>query len=162
MNNIENNELINNLNQLLSDLQVFYINTKGFHWNIKGDKFFELHPKFEELYTDLSKRIDDVAERIITLGGKPYHSYSEYLKIAKIKETKEITSPHISVKNVITSLEIIIDHQKEIIELANQINDWGTIMMIGKELLQKEKMLWMFRAYNEKYKVNIEAMSEAI
>ena len=73
-------ELANKLNLLLSDLQLFYINARGFHWNIKGNKFFELHLKFEELYTDVLTKIDEVAERILTLGHKPLHSFSDYLK----------------------------------------------------------------------------------
>lgn len=162
MNKIKSNELINNLNQLLSDLQVFYINTKGFHWNAKGDKFFDLHAKFEDLYNHLNKEIDDVAERIIMLGGNPYLSYSEYLTRAKIKETKEIITPQMSVRNVITSLEIIINYQNKIIAFAHEISDWGTIMMIGKDVLQKEKMLWMFTAFNEKNIVKVNEMSEAI
>ncbi|RYE20650.1 MAG: DNA starvation/stationary phase protection protein, partial [Sphingobacteriales bacterium] len=84
-------ELADKLNLLLSDLQLFYINARGFHWNIKGNKFFELHLKFEELYTDALTKIDEVAERILTLGHKPLHSFSDYLKNASIKEITNVS-----------------------------------------------------------------------
>ena len=77
------------LNVLLANYQLFYINSRGFHWNIKGEKFFELHLKFEELYTDTQLKIDEIAERILTLGHTPDHTFTDFLKLSKIKEQKK-------------------------------------------------------------------------
>jgi starvation-inducible DNA-binding protein len=114
-----NHEMIDKLNHLLSDLQVFYINNKGLHWNIKGDKFFELHQKFEELYNDLSISIDDLVERIVTIGSKPYHAYSDFLKMSWLKESKEILTPQKTLSLVVYSLEVDISKQKYILALAH-------------------------------------------
>ncbi|MCH2455246.1 MAG: DNA starvation/stationary phase protection protein, partial [Idiomarina sp.] len=73
-------QLGDKLNELLSNYQVFYMNVRGFHWNIKGERFFELHAKFEETYDDLLLKIDEIAERILTLGQRPQHAYSTYIK----------------------------------------------------------------------------------
>ena len=62
------------------------MNVRGYHWNIKGKQFFVLHAKFEEVYNNLNEMADEVAERILILGGKPLHSFSEYLKISEIEE----------------------------------------------------------------------------
>ena len=67
--------LVNNLNGLLANFQIYYQNLRGLHWNIKGKNFFELHVKFEEFYTDSQVKIDEVAERILTLQGKPLHTF---------------------------------------------------------------------------------------
>ncbi|MGZ8517470.1 MAG: Dps family protein, partial [Chitinophagaceae bacterium] len=84
-------KLAEKMNVLLANYQLFYVNTRGLHWNIKGDKFFELHVKFEELYTDIQLKIDEVAERILTLGHIPCHSFTDYLKLSKIKEQRNVT-----------------------------------------------------------------------
>ena len=68
------------LNELLANYQIFYMNVRGFHWNIKGEQFFELHVKFEETYNDLLLKVDEIAERILTLGQRPMHAYSTYIK----------------------------------------------------------------------------------
>jgi starvation-inducible DNA-binding protein len=36
-----------------------------------------LHVKFEELYNDSQLKIDLIAERVLTLGGKPLHTFLE-------------------------------------------------------------------------------------
>ena len=135
------------LNVLLSNLQVLYINTRGFHWNIKGDNFFELHIKFEELYTDLQLKIDEVAERILTLGHVPDHSYSDYLRHAKIKEVKNQVNGKDALKSVMDSLSILLDGEREILQLAAEANDEGTSALMSDYIRQQEKMVWMFCAY---------------
>jgi starvation-inducible DNA-binding protein len=106
--------LIDKLNLLLSNYQIFYMNTRGFHWNIKGEKFFELHLKFEELYNNLILKIDEIAERILTLGGTPYHTYSEYLKKSEIDEVSGLNNSTGTVENVLQSFKILIIKQREI------------------------------------------------
>jgi starvation-inducible DNA-binding protein len=135
------------LNVLLSNLQVLYINSRGFHWNIKGDNFFELHLKFEELYTDLQLKIDEVAERILTLGHVPDHSYSDYLKHAKIQEVKNQGNGKEALKSVMESLSILLDEEREILQLSTEANDEGTNALMSDYIRQQEKLVWMFCAY---------------
>ena len=135
------------LNVLLSNLQVLYINTRGFHWNIKGDNFFELHLKFEELYTDLQLKIDEVAERILTLGHVPDHSYSDYIRHAKIKEIKNLSNGKDALKAVMDSLSTLLDGEREILQLAAEANDEGTNALMSDYIRQQEKLVWMFCAY---------------
>jgi len=135
------------LNVLLSNLQVLYINSRGFHWNIKGDNFFELHLKFEELYTDLQLKIDEVAERILTLGHVPDHSYSDYLKHAKIQEVINQGNGKEALKSVMESLSILLDEEREILQLSTEANDEGTNALMSDYIRQQEKLVWMFCAY---------------
>lgn len=135
------------LNVLLSNLQVLYINTRGFHWNIKGDNFFELHLKFEELYTDLQLKIDEVAERILTLGHVPDHSYSDYLRHAKIMEVVNQANGKEALKSVMDSLGILLEEEREILQLAAEANDEGTNALMSDYIRQQEKLVWMFCSY---------------
>jgi starvation-inducible DNA-binding protein len=140
-------KLAEKLNLLLANYQLFYINTRGFHWNITGEKFFELHLKFEELYTDALLKVDEIAERILTLGHTPFHSFSEYLKHSKIKEATNIVESKPAVKVVLSSYEILILLEREILEIAAQAGDEGTYNMISDYLQQQEKSVWMYSAY---------------
>ncbi len=135
------------LNELLANYSFFYQNTRGFHWNIKGDKFFELHVKFEELYNDLLVKIDEVAERILTLGYTPKHNYSEYGKISKIKESKEISDGEKAIKNILDSFSIIISIQRELLTMAEDSHDQGTKMLMSDYIRSQEKLVWMYSAF---------------
>lgn len=70
---------ISQLNKLLSSYQLHYQNLRALHWNIQGEKFFELHLKYEELYNASLLTIDELAERILTLGGRPLSTFSDYI-----------------------------------------------------------------------------------
>ena len=88
------NTIVLSLQQLLADFQIHYANLRGFHWNIKGHGFFVLHSKFEDLYNGAAEKVDEIAERILMLGGTPANKYSDYLKMAQIKEV-EIGRAHV-------------------------------------------------------------------
>lgn len=138
------------LNKLLANLQLLYINTRGFHWNIKGDNFFELHLKFEEVYTDLQLKIDEVAERILTLGHVPDHSYTAYLKNARIEEVKNLSNGKEALKSVMDGLGILIELEREILQLSAEANDEGTNALMSDYIRQQEKLVWMYCSYLSK------------
>jgi starvation-inducible DNA-binding protein len=140
-------QLADKLNILLANYQLFYINDRGFHWNIKGDKFFELHAKFEELYTDLQVKNDEIAERILTLGYTPFHSYTDYLKNATIKEKTNISDSNEAVSEILNAFEVIITLQREILDLSADANDEGTNALMSDYIREQEKLVWMYSAY---------------
>lgn len=139
--------LANKLNQLLANYQVFYMNTRGFHWNIKGEKFFELHLKFEELYNDLILKIDEIAERILTLGGTPIHSYSDYLSQSQIAEVKNCDSAKETVENVLDSFQKMLILQREILEISGEVGDEGSNALMSDYIREQEKLVWMYSAF---------------
>jgi starvation-inducible DNA-binding protein len=143
-------QLAEKLNLLLANYSVFYQNTRGYHWNIKGDKFFELHLKFEELYNDLFLKIDEVAERILTLGHAPDHVFSNYITIAQITESKEVSDGTQAVANILSSFGIIISIQREILVLAADASDEGTNALMSDYIRAQEKLVWMYSAYLNK------------
>jgi DNA protection during starvation protein 2 len=140
-------EIVEKLQLLLANYSVFYQNTRGAHWNIKGEQFFTLHPKFQELYENMVLKIDDIAERILTLGGTPKHNYSEYLKLSTIAESQEVTDGTKCVEIIIDSFKVIIELQREILELSGEYGDEGTNSQMGDYITEQEKEVWMYRAY---------------
>ncbi len=143
-------ELADKLNKLLADYQVFYMNARGYHWNIKGDKFFELHLKFEELYNDALLKIDEVAERILTLGFTPMHTYTDYLKNSGIKESKNISDGNKAVGLILEGFKIILETEREILDLSEKANDEGTNSLMSDYIPQQEKLVWMYSSYLNK------------
>ncbi|MRM86470.1 DNA starvation/stationary phase protection protein [Riemerella anatipestifer] len=135
------------LNILLANYSIFYQNTRGAHWNIKGADFFTLHPKFEALYDSLVLKIDEIAERILTLGATPNHNYSDYLKVSSIKESKEVTDGNKCVEQILEAFKIVIDLQREILEIAGEAGDEGTNSQMSDYIKEQEKEVWMYNAF---------------
>ncbi len=140
-------QLSNRLNQLLADYQIFYQNLRGLHWNIKGKEFFELHLKFEEFYDDAVIKIDEIAERILTLEGEPFHTFSDYLKHSNIDEEKSVTNGIEGVNIVVKNFSTIISLEREILSLAGDADDEGTVSLMSDYISQTEKTLWMLNSY---------------
>ncbi|WP_043528411.1 Dps family protein [Litchfieldella xinjiangensis] len=140
-------QLADRLNTLLANYQIFYMNVRGYHWNVKGPNFFQLHDKFEEFYTDLLTKVDEVAERILTLGHKPVHAYSDYVEIASIKEDKNVYQGEECVRGVLQGYQTLIELQREILSMASDADDEGTAAQVGDYIREQEKTVWMLGAY---------------
>lgn len=144
---VSNQELAIKLNELLANYHIYYQNVRGFHWNIKGGNFFQLHAKFEELYTTALTRIDEIAERILTLGYTPLHSFSEFLKTSQIQETHNLTTDRATVGTTIENITTLIQLEREILKLADESDDEGTLGLISTDLNENEKNFWMLNAF---------------
>jgi starvation-inducible DNA-binding protein len=143
-------ELADSLNDLLANYSVFYQNVRGYHWNIKGEKFFELHVKFEELYNDLILKIDEIAERILTLGYTPKYKFTDYLEISDIKESKQSADGLKAIEDILASFKIILKKQRDILSVADQIDDEGTTSQMSDNIRIQEKLVWMYSAFLNK------------
>jgi starvation-inducible DNA-binding protein len=143
----ETNELITELNVLLANFQIYYQNLRGIHWNIRGKRFFELHLKFEELYNDTQLKVDLVAERILTLGGVPLHTFTDYLQYNKLEVGKNISKDIEAVNIIINSLSVLLQLERSILNKASEISDEGTTSMMSDFIQEQEKTLWMLDAW---------------
>ena len=139
--------LVTHLNDLLANYQLFYMNVRGFHWNIRGEKFFELHLKFEELYNNLVLKIDEVAERVLTLGGTPLHSFTDFLEISEIREAKNKSTAHDTVEHLLRAFEILLRKQRALLELSDEASDEGTNAQMSDYIREQEKLVWMYSAF---------------
>ncbi|WP_460190577.1 Dps family protein [Urechidicola sp. KH5] len=140
-------KLVKELNILLADYQLFYQNLRGFHWNIKGKEFFELHLKFEELYNDAVIKIDEIAERILTLEGEPLHTFQDYMKTSSVQASKGVTNGSQGVSIVVQNFSVLILKEREILSLAGDADDEGTVSLMSDYITETEKTLWMLNSY---------------
>jgi starvation-inducible DNA-binding protein len=135
----ETTQITKKLNELLASYSVLYMNTRGFHWNIQGKEFFELHQKFEDIYNTLVVKIDEIAERILTLEGTPEHSFTSYLKLAKINPETDITDGNKALSYILEGYKTVIGIQREILTAASDINDEGTVTLMSDYITAQEK-----------------------
>lgn len=147
LKNADMEKLSVSLNALLSDYHIFYQNVRGFHWNVKGTDFFSLHIKFEELYTMLSENIDELAERIITIGYRPLHSYSDFQEHASHMEIKNVSDGKQCVKHIQEGLGMLISRMRSIAREASDSDDVSTSDLLTRYTGALEKQLWMFTMY---------------
>jgi starvation-inducible DNA-binding protein len=140
-------KIANELNILLANFQVYYQSLRGLHWNIKGKNFFELHVKFEELYNDSQLKIDMVAERILTLQGKPLHTFTEYTSLAKVPVAKDVSNDIEAVEVIVNSLSELLSIEREILNKSDDANDEGTNSMMSDFIAEQEKIIWMMNAW---------------
>ncbi len=139
--------VVKELNILLANYHLSYQNLRGFHWNILGQNFFDLHVKFEGLYTDAQVKIDEIAERILTLRYHPISLYSNYLKLASIKEVSPLISDVEMVKAILQDHKILLQQMNTVVEKADSAGDEGTIDMMGGYIAELQKASWMLDAW---------------
>lgn len=142
--------VVSSLQQLLADFQVYYTNLRGFHWNIKGHGFFVLHSKFEEMYNDAAEKVDEIAERILMLGGVPANKFSDYLKVAVVKEVSGVSAANEALDNILETYSYLIGEERKILSMASQAGDEATVALMSDYLKEQEKMVWMICAYASK------------
>lgn len=134
------------LNLLLSNYQIYYQNLRNFHWNVKGEDFFELHVEFEGLYNEAKVVIDEIAERILTLRMKPVSMLSKYLELSSIEEGKAVDSRKM-VSTILSNHQVLIANMRDILSVAGESDDEGTIDLVAGFLSTIEKKSWMLDAW---------------
>jgi starvation-inducible DNA-binding protein len=147
LNKEKNEILVDKLNGLLANFQIYYQSLRGLHWNIKGKNFFELHLKFEEFYTDSQVKIDEIAERILTLQGKPLHTFTDYIENASVPVGKNISKDTYGVELVVNSLSELLKIEREILEVSADADDEGTNAMMSDFISEQEKTIWMLNSW---------------
>ncbi len=147
LNESSASNVVKGLSQLLADLQVYYTNLRNFHWNVRGRSFFTMHAKYEELYNDAATKIDDVAERILQLGGVPESRFSEYLKVAHIKEAGHIANGKEAITTLLDYFKVLIAEERSVLSAASEAGDEVTVSLMSDYLKDQEKTVWMLVAY---------------
>lgn len=140
-------EIVTLLNRLLSGYSVYQQKLRNFHWNVTGKDFFELHNFFEEMYKRAITETDEIAERIRLFGQKPVSTFTEYLKLSRIKEESAKPGSFEMAKIVLSDIRNLLENMEEIINVAQDINDNGTEHMLQSFIYKMEKEHWMLTAW---------------
>ena len=84
---------------------------------MRGRGFLVWHPKMDEYMEALDGHLDEISERLITLGGKPYSTLTEFLQHSEIEEEEG------EFRNVEESLERVLAIYRYLITLFQKALD---------------------------------------
>ena len=109
---------------------------------INGEHHFGVELK------NYAEKVDEIAERILMLGGTPANKYSDYLKMAQIKEVDGVSKADDALNHILETYGHLIAEERKVLSLASSHNDEVTVAMMSDYLKEQEKMVWMLTAYN--------------
>ena len=136
------------LNQAVADLYVAHVALHQVHWYMRGRGFLVWHPKMDEYMDSLDATLDEVSERLITIGGAPYSSMTEFLEHSNIEERRGTFT-----KNVEESLTRVLEifryldgvYQKALDVTDAEGDDVTNDIFVGAKA-ELEKNIWMVAA----------------
>jgi len=87
--------------------------------------------------------------RTCTVIFLPFN-YSDYSRVSKIDESKEVSDGIKSVVNILDSFKILITLQRELISLSAEAGDEGTNALMSDYIHAQEKSVWMYSSFLNK------------
>ncbi|MGQ5702003.1 Dps family protein [Sandaracinobacteroides sp. A072] len=140
------NAITDGLSRLLADTYTLYLKTHNFHWNVTGPQFNALHTMFETQYTELALAVDEIAERIRALGAWAPGSYSEYARLATVKEATGVPSADQMVAELAADQATIVRTARAIFPAVEDASDEPTADLLTQRMQVHEKTAWMLRS----------------
>jgi starvation-inducible DNA-binding protein len=134
---------------LLADSYTLYLKTHNFHWNVKGPMFTTLHTMFETQYTELALAVDEIAERIRSVGFPAPASYTEFQKLAKVKESVGPVAAMDMIEELTRDQETIVATARNLKSLAESAGDDASADLAVRRINIHEKNAWMLRSHLE-------------
>lgn len=135
------------LARVLADTYTLYLKTHNYHWNVEGPHFKAFHDLFEQQYTELATAVDDIAERIRALGHYAPGSYTEFARLAAVKEDTEKPDAMTMVRRLAEDQDTIANTCRRVLETAGQADDSATDDLLTGRMRTHEKNAWMLRAH---------------
>lgn len=146
ISDLNRKEVAGGLSKLLADTYTLYLKTHNFHWNVEGPMFQTLHIMFMGQYTEMWNALDVIAERIRALGHYAPGSYSEFIKLSSIKESKSVPKANKMIEELILGHEAVIKTTRSIFDSAEKAKDQTTMDVLTQRLDIHEKTAWMLRS----------------
>ena len=135
------------LNQVVADLYVAHIALHQVHWYMRGRGFQVWHPKMDEYMDSLDGYLDEISERLITLGGKPYSTLTEFLQHSEIEEEEgEFRNVEESLERVLEIYRYLITLFQRALDVTDEEGDDVTNDIFVGAKADLEKTVWMLAA----------------
>ncbi len=142
-------QIAQGLSRLLADSYTLYLKTHNYHWNVTGPQFTTLHALFEQQYTELALAVDEIAERIRTLGEPAPGSYRAFSRLTRIEEETGVPMATQMVRNLVTDNETVVRTARELLPVADGVDDQPTVDLLVNRMQVHEKTAWMLRSLLE-------------
>jgi starvation-inducible DNA-binding protein len=146
---IEKENVVEAMSHLLADSYTLYLKTHNYHWNVTGPMFTTLHTLFETQYSDLALAVDEIAERIRSLGARAPGSYSEFAKLAAVKEVTGTPSAIEMLEDLAADQQTAVGAAKRVVEAAESAGDQASADLAIRRIDVHEKNAWMLRSHLE-------------
>ena len=135
------------LNQVVADLYVAHIALHQVHWYMRGRGFLVWHPKRDEYMDSLDGYLDEISERLITLGGKPYSTLTEFLQHSEIEEEEgKFRNVEESLERVLAIYRYLITLFQKALDVTDEEGDDVTNDIFVGAKAELEKTVWMLAA----------------
>ena len=135
------------LNQVVADLYTAHIALHQVHWYMRGRGFLVWHPKMDEYMDSLDGYLDEISERLITLGGKPYSTLTEFLQHSEIEEEEgEFRNVEESLERVLAIYRYLIALFQNALDVTDEEGDDVTNDIFVGAKAELEKTVWMLAA----------------
>lgn len=134
------------LARVLADTYTLYLKTHNYHWNVTGPQFNTLHAMFMTQYSEMWAAIDTIAERIRALGAFAPGSYSDFARLATVREAAGVPPAEAMVAELAADQATVVRTAREVFALAEAANDQPTADLLTQRMQVHEKFAWMLRA----------------
>lgn len=139
--------IVEGLKKLLASSYTLFLKTQNYHWNVRGPFFQPLHLLFEQQYTELFTANDEIAERIRALGALAPGSYQEFGSLSFLQEGDSSLSAEAMVEDLMTSQEEIVRFARDLVAVAADAHDEGTVDVLTGRISAHEKSAWMLGSF---------------
>jgi starvation-inducible DNA-binding protein len=137
------------LKRLLADSYALYLKTHNFHWNVTGPMFTTLHTLFEQQYMELATAVDEIAERIRALGEVAPGSYTEFARLASVKDAEGVPPASEMIRILAADLDSVVATAKRVLAAAEKARDPASADLAVRRIGVSQKNAWMLRSHLE-------------
>lgn len=135
------------LNQVVADLYVAHIALHQVHWYMRGRGFLVWHPKMDEYMEALDGQLDEISERLITLGGSPFSTLTEFLQNSEIEEEAgEYRNVEESLERVLAIYRYLSELFQKGLDVTDEEGDDVTNGIFTDAKTETDKTIWMLAA----------------
>jgi starvation-inducible DNA-binding protein len=145
----DSKQVVGALERLLADSYTLYVKTHSYHWNVTGPMFTTLHTMFETQYTELALAVDEIAERIRALGAPAPGSYTQFQKLAAVKEDTGVPKATDMIRNLVADHGTVVEGARKLAQLAGEAGDDASSDLGVRRIEVHEKAAWMLRSHLE-------------
>ena len=145
----DSKQVVGALERLLADSYTLYVKTHSYHWNVTGPMFTTLHTMFETQYTELALAVDEIAERIRALGAPAPGSYTQFQKLAAVKEDTGVPKATDMISNMVADHGTVVEGARKLAQLAGEAGDDASSDLGVRRIEVHEKAAWMLRSHLE-------------
>ena len=131
---VDRKKITQGLSAFLADSYTLYLMTHNFHWNVTGPQFTSLHQLFMTQYTEQWTALDQIAERIRALGHAAPATYTEFHKLASIKEVNGVPKAEEMVRHLVMAQEATARTARNLFPLVDKANDQPTADLLTQRI----------------------------